>query len=199
MAWPSEPGAGVADQIVDLALSRPPTLGSGRLVCIDGPAGSGKTTLAGAVAGRTGARVVHLDDLYDGWTGLDALDRQLPTILDPLSQDLPGRFRRYDWARGAYAETVEVPPGPWLVLEGVGAGSLDQAARCTVLVVVTAPDDLRLARGVARDGEAARPHLVRWMAEEGPHLERDRVADRADVVVDGSRFPEVRRIRRTRA
>ena len=46
MASPSE----VAGVVVDLALRRPPTLGDGRLVCIDGPAGSGKTTLAAEVA-----------------------------------------------------------------------------------------------------------------------------------------------------
>ncbi len=56
--------------VVQHALSRPPTLGAGRLVCVDGPAGSGKTSLADAVARRTAAQVVHMDDLYGGWDGL---------------------------------------------------------------------------------------------------------------------------------
>ena len=38
------------------AAAQPPLLGEGRLVCVDGPAGSGKTTLAAAVAEATGAR-----------------------------------------------------------------------------------------------------------------------------------------------
>ncbi len=37
----------------------PATLGAGRLVCVDGPAGSGKTTLGGEVAARLGAPLVH--------------------------------------------------------------------------------------------------------------------------------------------
>ena len=39
-----------AGAVLDLARSRPTSLGSGRLVCVDGPAGSGKTTLADAIA-----------------------------------------------------------------------------------------------------------------------------------------------------
>ncbi len=35
--------------LVTSVLARPPTLGVGRLVCVDGPAGSGKTTLAAAL------------------------------------------------------------------------------------------------------------------------------------------------------
>ena len=44
-----------ADVAVRLAVERlataPPRLGRTRLVCVDGPAGSGKTTLAGRLAG----------------------------------------------------------------------------------------------------------------------------------------------------
>ena len=62
--------------IVGRVLGAPARLGPVRLVAIDGPAGSGKTTLAGALSdelvGRGAkAAVLHLDDLYDGWTGLE--------------------------------------------------------------------------------------------------------------------------------
>ena len=105
--------------LLEVAESRPPTLGPGRLVCVDGPAGSGKTTLADAVAAlRPGARVVHMDDLYDGWNGLPHLADQLTGLLRPLADGEPGCYRRYDWFAGCYAETVDVPPGDLLVLEG---------------------------------------------------------------------------------
>ncbi len=82
------------------AAAQPPLLGEGRLVCIDGPAGSGKTTLAAAVAEATGARVLHMDDHYEGWQGLgDAPARIRDEILAPLATGLPGFYRRYDWDR----------------------------------------------------------------------------------------------------
>ena len=77
----------------------PPTLGAGRLVCIDGPAGSGKTTLAAAVADarRAGARVVHMDDLYEGWSGLPARRRPARRRCCARWPRAAGCYRRYDW------------------------------------------------------------------------------------------------------
>ena len=80
MGSPSE----TADRVVALALARPPTLGDGRLVCVDGPAGSGKTTLAAGIAARTGAPVLHMDDLYPGWSGL----RAWTWIIEPNSSTI---------------------------------------------------------------------------------------------------------------
>jgi uridine kinase len=44
--------AGTAAVVVAWVLAAEPTLGKGRLVCVDGPAGAGKTTLAGALVDR---------------------------------------------------------------------------------------------------------------------------------------------------
>ncbi|WP_309648119.1 4-amino-4-deoxy-L-arabinose transferase [Nocardioides sp.] len=176
----------VARVVVDLLGSRPATLGTGRLVCVDGPAGSGKTTLAGAVAALTGSPVVHMDDLYDGWGGLPRVTDQLATILDPLAAGRPGSYRRYDWVAEAYAETLTVAPSPLLVLEGVGSGSAAHTALCTVLVWVEAPADLRLTRGVARDGVRLEEEWRRWMVDEAQHFARERTRERADLVVDGT-------------
>lgn len=173
--------------MLGLAIARPATLGAGRLICVDGPGGSGKTTLAAAVlALEPRGRVVHLDDLYDGWSGLGHVEDQLGTLLQPLAGDRPGRYRRYDWHARAYAETVEVAPTPLLVVEGVGSGHLAHASLATVLVWVWVPSELRLARGLARDGIDMNQQWAAWMAAEDEHYHRDRTADRADVVVDGT-------------
>jgi len=182
MAVSSDPAA----LVLELARARPPTLGVGRLICVDGPAGSGKTSLAAAVADRAHAPVIHMDDLYDGWTGLETVGGQVEGVLRPLAEGRPGEYRRYDWHAGAYAETVTVDPAPLLVVEGVGSGDRAHADLCTALVWVSAPDDLRLARGLARDGAAVEDHWRTWMDTEREHFARERTRDRADVLVDGS-------------
>ncbi len=177
------------DSVLRLALERGPTLGAGRLICIDGPAGSGKTTLAAACAAGAGddAHVVHMDDLYPGWSGLRAVDAQLADLLVPLARGTAGTYRRYDWVAGRFAEQVTVDPTPLLVVEGVGSGAARFADLVTVLVWVEAPYDLRLQRGLARDGDAFAPHWEQWARDESELFAREQTRERADAVVDGTR------------
>jgi uridine kinase len=175
--------------VLELLATRPATLGTGRLVCIDGPAGSGKTTLAEAVAhGFDGAsRLLHMDDMYPGWSGLPRVDEQLDGLLTPLGEGQAGSYRRYDWVAGEFAETVPVKPVPLLVLEGVGSGASRFAPLQTVLVWVEAPHDLRMRRGIERDGDAFAPYWEQWAADERVLFAREGTRERADVHVDGTR------------
>ncbi|MGZ4427994.1 MAG: 4-amino-4-deoxy-L-arabinose transferase [Nocardioidaceae bacterium] len=176
-----------AAAILEWTLARPPTLGAGRLVCVDGPAGSGKTTLGDALAALAAAPLVHMDDVYEGWSGLaGALPVVASSIVAPLCRGLPGRYRRYDWHRGELAEEHVVEPSDLLVIEGVGSGSLAIADAVTCLVWMSTPSDLRLSRGIARDGEEMRDHWLRWRADEDEVLARERTLERADVIVDGT-------------
>lgn len=178
-------------RVGDLALARPSRLGPVRLVCVDGPAGSGKSTFAGALAAHLQARevraaVLHLDDLYAGWTGLDGdvAPRLAAQVLEPLRRGRDARYQRYDWAAGRFAEWVDVPRPDVLVVEGCGSGRRAVAADAVVLVWVEAPAGMRLERGLARDGEALRPQWERWMRDEQAHFARERTPDRAHVRLD---------------
>ena len=166
---------------------RSPTLGSGRLVCLDGPAGSGKTTLSAALARQApGSVVVHSDDLLQGWGGLSGLTESVEGLLRPLAEGRPGSWRRWDWHADAWAETHEVAPGPLLVLEGTGSWAPAIGGLVTALVWVEAPSAQRLERGLARDGEAMRDHWERWRVEEDALHARRGTRGRADVLVDTS-------------
>ena len=183
-----------AEDVVRRTLAAPATLGRGRLLCIDGPAGSGKSTLAAAVLSALPSavtrRVVHLDDVYPGWSGLaDGVARVSRLLVEPLSHDEPGGYRRYDWLAGAEAEWHDVPPVDLLVLDGVGSGAADYAERITTLVWMEAPSELRLDRGMTRDrqlyGTADEAAWLRWRADEDAVLAAHRTRERADLVVAG--------------
>ncbi|HEU4512891.1 MAG TPA: 4-amino-4-deoxy-L-arabinose transferase [Nocardioidaceae bacterium] len=181
----------MADLVVWAAQMKPPTLGGGRLVCVDGAAGSGKSTLGAAVrdvaAGLGSVGLVPSDDLLDGWGGLPEAGRTLHRdVLSPLSAGRPGRYRRYDWHAARFAEEVTVEPVDLLVVEGVGSWRAAYASWVTTLVWVDAPADLRLSRGVERDGEALRPEWQRWMVAEDELFRREHTREHADIVVDGT-------------
>jgi uridine kinase len=178
-------------RVARAALARAPRLGRVRLVCIDGPAGSGKTSFAGLLVDQLTAETVrtgllHLDDLYDGWSGLEGSlwSRLTAQVLEPLRRGLPGRYQRYDWLSGAFADWVDVPAPHVLVLEGCGAAQRAADRDAVLSVWVEAPPELRLARGLARDGEALRGEWIAWAARAAPHFDREGTRDRADVRLD---------------
>jgi uridine kinase len=180
-------------ELVARATSALPQLGTVRLVCVDGPAGSGKTTLAGLLATAVGsgslltASVVHLDDLYEGWSGLDGVWERLESqVLVPLGRGEPGRWQRYDWAAGAFAEWHDLPVPDVLVLEGCGAAPRAVDDRAVLRLFVEVPPKVGLRRGLERDGEEMREEWVNWQVREAAHFASERTRERADVVVDGT-------------
>jgi hypothetical protein len=174
-------------------LARPARLGAVRVVAVDGPAGSGKTTFAGrlaAAARAAGARVakVHCDELLDGWGDLVTFWPRLDGwVLGPLRRGVAGSYRRYDWHSAAFEPQWRPVPVPdVLVLVGVSSGRAAVRPELTMLVWMWAPPDLRLARCVRRDGAATRPELLAWMGAEAAHFAADRPAEHADLLVDGA-------------
>lgn len=168
--------------MIQHALSRPGTLGPGRLICLDGPSGSGKSTLADAVAERTAAQVVHVDELLAGWDGLVGVVDTLRRLLGPLAHGADGHWRRFDWFTGRFAEWHRVRPGGVLVLEGVGSGSRPWSSWTTTTVWVEAPRAVRLSRGQQRE-DGMDEHWRRWQVREDDLFVRERTRSRADVVV----------------
>jgi uridine kinase len=128
-----------------------------------------------------------MDDLFEGWSGLapDLWERLREGVLEPLSAGRPGRYRRYDWHAERFAEEHPVPPSDVVIVEGVGAGARQVDDRAVLRIWVEAPRDLRLARGIERDGELMRENWLRWAEREDAHFRSDRTRDRADVVLDG--------------
>jgi uridine kinase len=153
------------------------------LVGIGGHGGSGKTTLAHALPAT---HVVHVDGFWNGATfDLDRFDRD---VVEPLRQRQEGRYCAWDWSAGEPGrDLVVVKPFGIVVIEGVCALHRRFRDAYAVRVWVETPYEVRLARGVARDGETARGTWVdRWMPSEDRYVVLDDPVSCAHLVVDGS-------------
>jgi uridine kinase len=168
----------VLDLIAAASPARPCTL-----VGIGGHGGAGKTTLASLLPG---AQIVPTDAFWSG-EGFD-LERLAHDVVEPLLRGEVARYAAWSWADQAPdGERVVVPVG-LVVVEGVCALHRLLRDAYDVRVWVDAPYEVRLARGVERDGEGARSAWVeRWIPAEERYVERDDPVTCAHLVVDGSR------------
>lgn len=161
--------------------------GPTRLVAVDGPGGAGKSTYAERLATAAGgAPVVHTDDFASADNPIDWWPRLLAEVVEPLVAGREAHFRRYDWVTRALAEVITVAPAPIVIIEGVSSGRAEWAEHLSFVVWIETPRELRLARGLERDGPDAVGDWEGWMTGEDSFYARDPVRARADLVIDGT-------------
>ncbi|MEU4624618.1 dephospho-CoA kinase [Actinoplanes sp. NPDC023801] len=178
--WPD----GSARRVIAWATALPPSAGKRRIVAVEGRSGSGKTSLARAVATALGAPLLHMDDLYAGWDGLrDGVTALHDRVLRPLAESRPAVWRRWDWTAGAYAEEHRVPDSDWLLVEGVGSGGRVLRPYLSGVVWIDAPAGVRRDRALARDGQTYAPHWIRWARQEDAFYAEDQVREAAHLIL----------------
>ncbi|GGK74397.1 para-aminobenzoate synthase [Ornithinimicrobium pekingense] len=142
------------------------------LVGVDGRSGSGKTDLAAGLAEAVrelglGCAVVHLDDLYPGWSGLAAsLTPLCADVVAPLTRGQDGAYLSWDWDASRPGPRRRVPARRVVVLEGVGVLAAPCAADLDLRVWLEAPASVRQARALDRDGDVFAPHWQEWSDQE---------------------------------
>ena len=157
-----------------------------RFVGIDGCGGAGKTTFAERLVrhGR-GWPIVHTDDFATHDEFLDWWPRLLADVIEPMSQHKPATFRPYDWVNHRPGATTTIEPADVVVIEGVGATRQAWRDRLAWAIWIDTDRDLRLQRGLARDGE----HLVdfwrEWRLAEDRYVAEENPPAYADLVVMG--------------
>jgi uridine kinase len=157
-----------------------------RIVAVDGPGGAGKSTLAARLAESLGgAAIVQTDDFASWDEPIDWWPRLIADVLEPLARNEPASYRRTDWSGASLELWGEVEPGGLVLLEGVTASREAFQPYLAFSIWVETDRATRLARGLDRDGEAAREQWERWMAEEDGYIRREQPAERADAVVQG--------------
>jgi len=182
------PPYGVGD-IVDQVRAAEVVCGPTRVITIDGPAGSGKTTLAASLAAALAdCQIIHMDDLYDGWSqdlGRELAERIETSILQPLRLGSQPRYRRYDWHAHAFAELVTVPRSKYLILDGVGSGNPLLRNSVALAIWIESDPQSLVDRVLGRDGEYLRDDMLRWQLHESKYFAAHEVKQAADLHLRG--------------
>ncbi len=172
--------------VAEIRAGTPPRGMSTRIVAIDGLGGSGKSSLAEHLSrALDSAPIVHTDDFASWDDPVDWWPRLIEHVLEPVSRHEVVRFERSRWDPEQDRGSVEIPPTPFLIVEGVTASREAFAPYLAYAIWVEAPPELRLRRGFDRDGQDALGQWQAWMAEEELYRARERPDERADTVVRG--------------
>lgn len=165
-----------------------------RIVAIDGPAGSGKTTLASRIASTwvdKNVLTIHMDDLYDGWENAlsERLTRTLvQSIALPASMGKSFSYRKYDWIQKRFEKTIECEVPDLLILEGVGSGQKSVRQYLDQLIWTETDSETGLQRVLRRDGDYLETEMRVWQMRESEHFQRDNTRDCATIRIDGKYF-----------
>lgn len=172
-----------------------------RLIAIDGGGGAGKTTFASCLQKAIpGSHIVKIDDFYRppqlrtpilstneinpnfDW------DRLRTLVLDAVRGDKDISYQLYDFESGTLTgEVINVPPDATIIVEGVWSMQEAFLDFYDYRIWLEAPANLRLERGVSRDGEELRPVWVdEWIPIDDSYKKTQQPHLRADIVVDSA-------------
>ncbi len=183
----------ITKQVVSLVDKNPTPI-----ILIDGRAASGKSSLAADLKNalfkelEQAPRLIHMDDLYPGWEGLQLGSYYLnQQILQPLSNGKTAHWQLWDWQKAERGRADE-PGNGWrefaggtpLIVEGCGALSRVSGELAHLRVWIEAPKELRHARWIERDGEKFNDYWNIWAAQEDEFYEQQKSKQLADLVIE---------------
>lgn len=136
------------------------------IVALDGRSGAGKSTLAGTLADSLDAAVIENDDFYAGGIELRYDSSALRaaacidwtrqrSVLEALRAGREASWRAFDWNAfdGRLCDALTtIEPRPVVILEGVYSARPELAGLLDFRVELAVPEDVRMARLVAREG-----------------------------------------------
>lgn len=173
-------GRGGQQRPAEILVERIRARSDGRVVVlVDGPACSGKTTLAEEIAHGLRASLLSMDSLYPGWGGLEVGSSMVAGSV--LAAENPG-YTRWDWEAGKPTGWHRVNPRKSLVIEGSGALSAANRALASYGVWIHLPLAERRKRKLQRDGSRHLEHWDHWAMQERAFYQRERPDLLADSV-----------------
>jgi para-aminobenzoate synthetase len=195
------------DEIVRRAGLCQPEKGKPFLIAIDGGSGSGKSTVASAVAEKLGAALVPGDDFFaaniteEGWAQRDAKARAADSIdwhrlrreaLVPLLAGKRARWQRFDFESGVrpdgtyrmLADFVVCSPASVIVLDGAYSARPELSDLIDLAVLIDVPVAVRHERLRAREERSwLNTWHARWDGAEQYYFTHVRPPSSFDLVI----------------
>ena len=183
----------IAQQLIAAPHNEKLALGR-KLICIDGPAGSGKTTLATELSDRLSSQnvtstIIHMDSLYDGWgepLGKVLRDRLRTVVLPAISTGKNFSLPAFDWLIDAWGEPQKYESAQVIILEGVGSFQKMSRSFASLGIWIEVSAELGRERVLERDGFHLEPQIKHWQKKEREHFAAEGTKAISDFQLVGS-------------
>ncbi len=158
------------------------------VITIDGPAGSGKTTLANALSQTLDSHyTIHMDDLYEGWdsTFTPKLTSKLCAVLKGVETENRIRFTPFSWLESKFSPVVELSSPKYLIIEGVGSGQSALKDWISLALWIEVLPEIGLERVIKRDGPGVAQFMPAFLVAQNIHFEKEATKKSADYRLSG--------------
>jgi uridine kinase len=176
-------------ELVDKVNESSKKCGQTKIIVIDGPAGSGKTTLAKSLSGLLeNCPIIHMDEIYDGWeNALSPKTSQdlVEWIINPLLESRSIEFVKYDWYLEKRIEKVVINLPKVLIIEGVGSSSFEISKHASLKLWIEVTKETGINRVLTRDGQQIQEQMKKWQSQESKFFIENNSKENSDIWIDG--------------
>jgi len=176
-------------ELVDKVNESSKKCGQTKIIVIDGPAGSGKTTLAKSLSGLLEyCPIIHMDEIYEGWE--NALSPKtfkdlVEWIINPLLENNSIEYIKYDWNLEQRIEKVVINNSKVMIIEGVGSSSFEVSKHASLKLWIEVNKETGINRVLTRDGLHIQEQMKTWQSQESKFFIENNSKEKSDIWIDG--------------
>ena len=176
-------------ELVDKVNESSKKCGQTKIIVIDGPAGSGKTTLAKSLSGLLeNCPIIHMDEIYEGWE--NALSPKtfkdlVEWIINPLLENKSIEYIKYDRNLEQRIEKVVINNSKIIIIEGVGSSSFEISKHASLKLWIEVNKETGINRVLTRDGLQIQEQMKTWQSQESKFFIENNSKENSDIWIDG--------------
>jgi len=164
------------------------------VISIDGPCGSGKTTISKEIEEKLHFNILHMDDFYlpfqkrdKNWMNIIAghmdFDRLIDNVLEPYKERHKVNYISYDCHSDKFMQEIPVDLNKFLVIEGSYTAHPLLAKYVDLRIYIDIDKDTQVDRLTKRNSDVVDKFISMWVPYEYRYFEELKIKELSDLVI----------------
>lgn len=164
------------------------------IISIDGPCGSGKSTIAEEIRNKTLCNVLHMDDFYlpfanrdKNWMNMIAghmdFNRLIEKVLKPYKEGRKTEYISYDCHNDNYLQEIDIDLMKPLIIEGSYSSHPCLNEYVDYKVFIDIDSELQKDRLTKRNPKVVDKFISMWIPFENNYFEALDIRGKSDLII----------------